>query len=124
MVLKWVFFGFSILGQGHLLFPFVTFIQLMPIFLILNMSLPANLSMVLDAMLSFQVKSVIPMLTIKSDFFVQFPPMTLDYYTLYDFIVLGKIGDMLLLLFVNVMTKFDEGIVRMFPPGRIRRYLY
>lgn len=124
MVLKWVFFAFSIIGQGHLLFPFVTFIQLMPIFLTLCMSLPANLSMVLDAMLSFQVKSIIPMLNISSGFFVVFPPMTYDYYGLYDFLLLGKIGDMLLLVFVNVMTKFDEGIVRMFPPGRIRRYLY
>lgn len=50
--------------------------------------------------------------------------MTYDYYNLYDFLLLGKIGDMLLVVFVNVMTKFDEGIVRMFPPGKIRRYLY
>lgn len=80
--------------------------------------------MVLDAMLSFQVKSVIPMMSMKSNFFVIFPPMTYDYYNLYDFLLLGKIGDMLLVVFVNVMTKFDEGIVRMFPPGKIRRYLY
>lgn len=77
-----------------------------------------------DAMLSFQVKSVIPMMSMKSNFFVIFPPMTYDYYSLYDFLLLGKIGDMLLVVFVNVMTKFDEGIVRMFPPGKIRRYLY
>lgn len=96
----------------------------MPIFLMLNMSLPPNLSMTLDAMLSFQVKSVIPMMSMKSNFFVIFPPMTYDYYSLYDFLLLGKIGDMLLVVFVNVMTKFDEGIVRMFPPGKIRRYLY
>jgi hypothetical protein len=123
-IFKWIFFGFSIIGQGHLLFPFVVFIQLIPLFLMLNMSLPPNLSMVLDAMLSFQVKSVIPMMSMKSNFFVIFPPMTYDYYNLYDFLLLGKIGDMLLVVFVNVMTKFDEGIVRMFPPGKIRRYLY
>jgi hypothetical protein len=111
-------------GQGHLLFPFVTFIQLMSLFLMLKMSLPANLSMVLDGMLSFQVKSVIPLFNIKSNFFVIFPPMTYDYYGLLDFLLFGKIGDMLLIILVNVMTKFDEGIVRMFPPGRIRRYLY
>lgn len=98
--------------------------QLLPIFLMLNMSLPANLSMVLDALMSFQVKSIIPLFSIKSKTVVIFPPMTYDYYGLYDFFLLGKIGDMLLIVLVNVMTKFDEGIVRMFPPGRIRRYLY
>jgi hypothetical protein len=123
MVFKWVFFGFTIIGQGHLLFPFVVFIQYMPLFLMLLMSLPANLSMLLDAMMSFQVKSIIPM-SINSNFFVIFSPLTYDYYGLCDFLLFGKIGDILLLIFVNVMTKFDEGIVRMFAPGRIRRYLY
>lgn len=123
-ILKWVFFVFCIIGQAHLLFPFVVIIQLLPIFLMLNMSLPANLSMVLDALISFQVKSIIPLFSIKSKTVVIFPPMTYDYYGLYDFFLLGKIGDMLLIVLVNVMTKFDEGIVRMFPPGRIRRYLY
>jgi hypothetical protein len=89
----------------------------------LLMSLPANLSMLLDAMMSFQVKSIIPM-SINSNFFVIFSPLTYDYYGLCDFLLFGKIGDILLLIFVNVMTKFDEGIVRMFAPGRIRRYLY
>lgn len=124
LIFKWIFFGLTIIGQGHLLFPFATFIQLIPLFLMFRMSLPANLSMALDGMLSFQVKSIVPMMNIKSDFFVVFPPMTYDYYGLYDFFLFGKIGDLLLLVFVNVMTKFDEGIVRMFPPGRIRRYLY
>jgi hypothetical protein len=90
-----------------MLFPFVVFIQLMPLFLMLLMSLPANLSMVLDAMMSFQVKSVIPFMNMNSNFFVQFSPMTYDYYGLYDFLLFGKIGDMILLVFVNVMTKFD-----------------
>lgn len=123
-IFKWVFFAFSIIGQGHLIFPFVIFIQLVPIFLMLNMSLPANLSMVLDGMLSFQVQSIIPMLDMKSDFFVLFPPLTYDYYDLRNFLLIGKIGDMFLIVFVNIITKFDEGIVRMFPQGRIRRYLY
>lgn len=42
----------------------------MPLFLMLIMSLPANLSMVLDAMMSFQVKSVIPFMNMNSNFFV------------------------------------------------------
>lgn len=97
----------------------------MPVFLMLNMSLPASLSMVLDAMLTFQVKSIVPLLgNSDSKFIVLFPPITYDYYNLHDFILLCKIGDFLLIVLVNVMTKFDEGIVRMFPPGKIRRYLY
>jgi hypothetical protein len=124
-ILKWVFFVFCIIGQVHLIFPFVVFIQLMPVFLMLNMSLPASLSMVLDAMLTFQVKSIVPLLgNSDSKFIVLFPPITYDYYNLHDFILLCKIGDFLLIVLVNVMTKFDEGIVRMFPPGKIRRYLY
>jgi hypothetical protein len=54
----------TLVGQGHILFPLVVFIQLMPLFLMLNMALPGNLSMVLDAMLSFQVKGVVPLLSI------------------------------------------------------------
>jgi len=73
----------------------------------INMSLPANLSMVLDGMLTFQVQSVIPMLDIKSNFFVLFPPLTYDYYDLRNFLLLGKIGDMLLIVLVNILTKFD-----------------
>ena len=75
-------------------------------------------------MLSFQVKSIVPLLEMQSDFFVIFPPMTYDYYGFLDYFLLGKLGDILTIVLVNVMTKFDQGIVRMFPPGRIRRYLY
>lgn len=106
-VFKWVFFGVTLIGQGHLLFPFVIFIQLMPLFLMLNIALPASLSMILDAMLSFQIKSVIPLLDISSNFVVTFPPMTYDYYGLNDFFLFGKIGDLLMLVLVNVLTKFD-----------------
>lgn len=107
-----------------MVFPFVTIIQLLPIFLLLNMSLPSNLSAVLDGMLSFQVPSIVPLMEVSSDFFVYFPILTYDYYWLRDFAAFGKLGDFILILIVNVLTKFDQGIVRMFPPGRIRRYLY
>jgi hypothetical protein len=80
--------------------------------------------MVLDAMLSFQVKSVVPLLSINSNFVVAFPPLVYDYYGLNDFFIFGKIGDLLTIALVCVLTKFDEGFVRMFPPGRIRRYVY
>lgn len=90
----------------------------------LNMSLPSNLSCVLEGFLSFQVKAIVPLMELNSDYFVTFPPMTYDYYRLLDYFVLCKLGDLLTILLVNVMTKFDQGIIRMFPPGRIRRYLY
>jgi hypothetical protein len=96
----------------------------MPLFLMLNLALPANLSMILDAMLSFQVKSVIPLLSIDSNFVVTFPPLVYDYYGLNDYFIFGKIGDLLTIVLVFVLTKFDEGFVRMFPPGKVRRYVY
>lgn len=106
-ILKWVFFAMTLIGQGHLIFPLVVFIQLMPLFLMLNIALPANLSMVLDAMLSFQVKSVVPLLSIESNFVVAFPPLVYDYYQLNDFFVFGKIGDLLTIVLVYVLTQFD-----------------
>jgi hypothetical protein len=102
----------------------VVFIQVMPLFLTMNLALPANMSMVLDAMLSFQVKSVVPLLTLNSNLVVAFPPLIFDYYGLNDLFLFGKIGDLLTIALVCVLTKFDEGFVRMFPPGKIRRYVY
>ena len=114
----------SIIGLGHLLYPFVVFTSIIPIFLMLNMSLPSNVSSVLEGMLSFQVKGIVPLMEMNSDFFVVFPPMTYDYYRLFDYFIFAKLGDILTILLVNVMTKFDQGIIRMFPPGKIRRYLF
>lgn len=123
-VLKWIFFGFTIIGIGHLIYPIVTITQLLPIFLFINMSLPKNITALLQSMLSFQVPSIIPLLQINSGITVFFPPINYDYYFLRDYIAIGKIGDFILILLVNILTKFDDGIVRMFPPGQIRRYLY
>lgn len=46
-VLKWIFFGFTIIGIGHLIYPIVTITQLLPIFLFINMSLPKNITALL-----------------------------------------------------------------------------
>jgi len=122
--LKWIFLAATILGLGHWIFPFIVIIQIMPLFLMMELTLPASIKMLLDSMLTFQNKSVLPMFTISSNFLVEFPPISYDYYGFYDFILLSKIGDILLILFMVVITKFDDGIVRMFPLGQVRRYLY
>lgn len=79
----------------------------MPLFLTLNLALPATLSMILDSMFTFQIKSIVPLMSISSNFVVTFPNMVYDYYGLNDFFLFGKIGDMLLIILVNVFTKFD-----------------
>ena len=61
-IFKWVFFGFTIIGAGHLIYPIVIFIQIIPLFLMLNLSLPNSLTAVLEAMLSFQVPSIVPIM--------------------------------------------------------------
>ena len=61
-VLKWIFLALLVIGIGHYLFEVVVLIQILPIFLMLNMSLPSNLSSLLEGMLSFQVKNMIPLL--------------------------------------------------------------
>ena len=64
-VLKWIFLALLVIGIGHYLFEVVVLIQILPIFLMLNMSLPSNLSSLLEGMLSFQVKNMIPLLELN-----------------------------------------------------------
>lgn len=90
----------------------------------IDLALPGLLKMVLDSMLTFQNESIIPMFTISSDFVVQFPPIVYNYYGFFDLILIAKFGDILLLFFIFVITKFDDGIVRMFPIGTVRRHVY
>ena len=53
-----------------------------------------------------------------------FPHLTYHYYGLYDYFVLGKLGDLLVIVLINLLTHFNEGFVRMFPKGAIRRFFY
>ena len=123
-VMKWIFLFLTIIGLGHYIFELVVFIQIIPIFLMLNMSLPSNISSLLEGMLSFQVKNIVPILEISSDYSIYFPHLTYDYYHLFDYFMLCKLGDIIIIVFLNILTKFDEGFVRMFPSGKIRRFLY
>lgn len=122
-IFKWIFFVFFVIGFTRWFYPVVVFIQICPIFLFLRMSIPASISAVLEGFLEFQVQSVTPLGDFSAWMDIYFPSLTLHYYQITGYVLFSKLFDIVFILLVIIITKFDEGIVRMFPKGIVRTYM-
>ena len=112
-----------LLGLVRFIYPIVVFVQICPLFLFMGISLPGNLAAVLESLLFFQFRSMTPVGEFSAWMDIVFPPLTFHYYGIAGYVFFSKIFDLLTILMVIAITKFEGGLMRIFPRGAVRNYL-